>query len=77
MPGLEDYVNVSDAATILKVHPGTVKRLCREHKLSAHKVHNGWLIHIDEVRSFAKEYKGRRGRPSNSRRRGESVGPQQ
>ena len=77
MPGLEDYVNVSDAATILRVHPGTVKRLCREHKLLAHKVHNGWLIHIDEVRSFAKEYEGRRGRPSNSGRQGESVRSQQ
>jgi len=77
MAGLEDYVNVSDAATILKVHPGTVKRLCREHKLSAHKVHNGWLIHIDEVRSFAKEYEGRRGRPSNSEKQKERVGSRQ
>lgn len=70
MPGLEDYVNVSDAATILNIHPGTVKRLCREQKLAAHKVHNGWLIHIDEVGSFAKEYEGRRRIPSNSGRQG-------
>lgn len=62
---LNDYLSVSEAATILGIHPGTVKRLCREQKLSAHKVHNGWLIHIDEVQSFAKKYKGRRGRPSN------------
>jgi len=77
MPVLKDYVNVSEAATILKIHPGTVKRLCREQKLSAHKVHNGWLIHLDEVRSFAKEYKGRRGRPLNSRRQRETIGSQQ
>ena len=65
MPVLKDYVNVSEAAEILRIHPGTVKRLCREHRLSAHKVHNGWLIHIDEVQSFAEKYEGRRGRPSN------------
>jgi hypothetical protein len=32
MPGLGDYVNISAAATILKIHPGTVKRLYRERK---------------------------------------------
>ena len=68
MSVLKDYVNVNEAAEILSVHPGTVKRLCREQKLSAHKVHNGWLIHIDEVRAFAKEYRGQRGRPSNKER---------
>ncbi len=65
MPVLEDYISVNEAAEFLKVHPGTVKRLCRERRLSAHKVHNGWLIHINDVQSFAKEYNGRRGRPSN------------
>ena len=75
MPVLKDYVNVSEAAEILRVHPGTVKRLCREHRLSAHKVHNGWLIHIDEVRSFAEKYEGRRGRPSNSGRQREGIWP--
>ena len=64
MPVLKDYMNVNEAAEILKVHPGTVKRLCREHRLSAHKVHNGWLININEVQSFAQKYKGRRGRPN-------------
>jgi excisionase family DNA binding protein len=66
MPVLKDYMNVREAAELLKVHPGTVKRLCRERKLSAYKVHNGWLIHIDEVQLFAKGYDGRRGRPSNN-----------
>jgi excisionase family DNA binding protein len=51
MPVLKDYVKVSEAAKILRIHPGTVKRLCREHRLSAYKVHNGWLIHIDEIQS--------------------------
>ena len=77
MPVLKDYLSVSEAAVILAIHPGTVKRLCRERRLLADKVHNGWLIHIDEVRSFAKDYKGRRGRPSSSRRQRESIGSQQ
>ncbi len=64
MPVLKDYINVNEAAQILKVHPGTVKRLCREHRLSAHKVHNGWLINISEVQLFAQQYNGRRGRPT-------------
>ena len=68
MPVLKDYLSVNEVAAILGIHPGTVKRLCREHKLSAHKVHNGWLIHVDKVRSFAEKYEGRRGRPPNSGR---------
>lgn len=65
MPVLNGYLSVSEAAEILGIHPGTVKRLCRQQKLVAQKVHNGWLIHIDEVQSFANRYHGRRGRPSN------------
>ena len=69
MPGLEDYIGVSQAASILKIHPSTVKRLCREHRLPAHKVHNGWLMRVDEVQSFAKDYRGQRGRPPTNTRR--------
>ena len=68
MPVVKYYLSVDEAAAILGIHPSTAKRLCQEHKLSAHKVHSGWLIHIDEVRSFVKKYKGRRERPSNSGR---------
>ena len=66
MPILDNYLNTVEAAEILDVHPGTVKRLCREGKLVAKKVHNGWLIHNDELHAFRKEYKGRRGRPTVS-----------
>lgn len=66
MPILNDYLNVKEAAEILGVHSGTLKRLCREKKLTAEKVHNGWLIHNDIVQSFAKRYNGRRGRPANN-----------
>jgi len=65
MTVLKDYVSVREAAKLLRIHPGTVKRLCRQKKLTAQKVHNGWLIGINEINSFAQGYNGRRGRPSN------------
>jgi excisionase family DNA binding protein len=65
MPILNGYMNIMEAANILGIHPGTLKRLCRERKLAAEKIHNGWLIHSEVVHSFAKGYNGRRGRPRN------------
>ncbi len=63
MPVLNGYLNIVEAAKILGVHPGTVKRLCREGKVAAEKVNNAWLIHSDTIRDFAEQYSGRRGRP--------------
>ena len=65
MPVLNGYLNIVEAAEILGVHPGTVKRLCREGRLVAEKVHNAWLIHTDIIYDFAEKYSGRRGRPSH------------
>ena len=62
MPILDEYVDVVEAASILKVHWETVKRLCREGRLPAQKVHNKWLIHKDDLRKFAKVYDPRRGK---------------
>ena len=66
MPVLNGYMNIAEAAGILGIHTGTLKRLCREKKIVAEKVHNGWLIHSDVVQEFAKRYDGRRGRPANN-----------
>ena len=63
MPVLDDYLSIVEAAQILGVHPGTVKRLCRDGKLEAKKVHNAWLIRSGTLHLFAEGYKGRRGRP--------------
>ncbi len=70
MPILNNYLNITEVAELLDIHPGTVKRLCREGKLAGEKVHNGWLIHTDILEAFAKSYNGHRGRPPN-RARGE------
>ena len=63
MPVLNDYFNIVEAAEVLDVHPATVKRLCREGRLVAERVHKTWLIRNDLVRDFAEKYSGRRGRP--------------
>jgi len=67
MPVLIEYMNVIEAAVLLSIHPGTLKRLCREKKIAAEKVHNGWLIHHNVVLEFARQYRGERGRPSKQK----------
>ena len=62
MPILSEYVDVVEAASILKVHWETVKRLCREGQIPAQKVHNKWLIHKDDLGRFAEAYDPRRGK---------------
>ena len=52
----EIYLNVMEAGRILKVHPETVKRLCRQGDLPATKLHNTWLIARDTLNSFAGTY---------------------
>ena len=44
---LEDYLTANEAAQRLRVHPETVKRLCRQGDLPAEKIRNTWLIHSD------------------------------
>lgn len=61
MPILSEYVDVVEAANILNIHWETVKRLCREGRLPAQKVHNKWLIHKNDLHNFAKSYGHQRG----------------
>lgn len=66
MPVLDKYLNVVEAAAILGVHWETVKRLCREGRIPAEKVHNTWLIHKDKLEQFAATYNDpRRGKRGN------------
>lgn len=52
----DNYLNVMEAGRILKVHPETVKRLCRQGDLPATKLHNTWLIARDTLNNFAGTY---------------------
>lgn len=56
MPVLDDYVSVVEAAKVLGVHWETVKRMCREGRIPARKVHNMWLIEKDVLAKFASTY---------------------
>ena len=58
---LDDYFNVIEASRRLKVHPETVKRLCRQGDLPATKLHNTWLISKDTLDNFAGTYNSQRG----------------
>ena len=61
MPVWDNYLNVIEASRQLKVHPETVKRLCRQGDLPAVKIHNTWLINRDTLDNFAGTYDPRRG----------------
>ncbi len=61
MVPLESYLNVIEAGRRLKVHPETVKRLCRQGDLPAIKIHNTWLIDRDILDNFAGTYNPHRG----------------
>jgi len=58
---LDNYVNVIESGRRLKVHPETVKRLCRQGDLPAIKIHNTWLINKDVLDNFAGTYNPKRG----------------
>ncbi len=65
MPVLDNYVSVVEAAEVLGVHWETVKRLCREGRIPASKVHNMWLIDEYDLAKFAAGYND----PHRGRRR--------
>ncbi len=58
---LGEYMNVIEAGRRLKVHPETVKRLCRQGDLPAIKIHNTWLIKKEALDNFAGTYIPQRG----------------
>ena len=57
----DNYLNVLEAGRHLKIHPETVKRLCRQGELPATKLHNTWLINKDSLNNFARSYNPSRG----------------
>ena len=57
----DSYLNVIEASRRLKIHPETVKRLCRQGDLPATKIHNTWLIQRDILDNFAGTYIPKRG----------------
>ena len=64
---ISGFLTTSEAASVLQLHPETIKRFCRSGKLKADKVNNGWLIRKEAIDIFAAIYKEVRGRPANGR----------
>ena len=60
---IDDYLTAAEAAKKLKVHPETIKRLCRQGELPADKLGNTWLIKEDTLSVFAGTYRSSVGRP--------------
>lgn len=58
---LDHYLTVIEAARRLRIHPETVKRLCRQGDIPATKIHNTWLIDINKLEIFAGTYQPKRG----------------
>jgi excisionase family DNA binding protein len=58
---LDNYFTVIEASRRLRIHPETVKRLCRQGDLPASKIHNTWLISKQTLDIFAATYSPRRG----------------
>ena len=57
----DNYFNAIEVGRRLKIHPETVKRLCRQGDLPAIKIHNTWLINKDILDNFAGTYNPNRG----------------
>jgi excisionase family DNA binding protein len=57
MPLLDSYLRVPEAATLLGVHPETIKRLCQRGRIPAEKIHNTWLIPKEKFKEFSLTYK--------------------
>lgn len=58
---LEDYLTAIEAGRRLRIHPETVKRLCRQGDLPAVKIRNTWLIGRNILDNFAGTYVPKRG----------------
>ena len=61
MAPFDNYYNVIEAGRRLRIHPETVKRLCRQGDLPAVKIHNTWLITKEMLENFAGTYVPKRG----------------
>ena len=56
MPVLDNDLNVHEAAEVLEDHWGAVKRMRRENRITARRVHNMWLIDKADLTRFAATY---------------------
>jgi len=53
---MEDFYTVNQAATVLKVHPLTIRRYIREGKLKAYRAGGNVRIAVNDLRNFAQNF---------------------
>jgi len=59
---LDNYADLMEAGSRLRIHPDSVRRLIRQGKIPAFKFANKWLIRKDELEQIALVYDSRPGR---------------
>ena len=52
-----EFYTAEEVAKVLRLHPYTVRRLCREKKVPAFKFGGQWRFRKDEINSWTKSYK--------------------
>ena len=52
-----EMLNIGEAATVLRVHPETLRRFIRGGKINAYKIGRRKLITKDELEKFIKKCK--------------------
>lgn len=52
-----EMLNINEAATVLRVHPETLRRFIREGKINAYKIGRRKLISKEEMEKFIKKCK--------------------
>ena len=56
MKDLAETFTSEDVATYLKIHPYTVRRLCREKKIPAFRVGGQWRFRKDDIDRWSRSY---------------------
>lgn len=54
-----EMLNINEAATVLRVHPETLRRFIREGKINAYKIGRRKLISKEGMEKFIKKCKGK------------------
>ena len=49
-----EFYTVDEVAKVLKLHPYTVRRLCREKRVPAFKFGGQWRFRKDEINAWSK-----------------------
>lgn len=55
MPKIEEFLTAEEVAEALKLHPYTIRRLCREEKIPCFRIGGQWRFRVDEIEEWTKK----------------------